>query len=232
VAYVQTLLGNLLLETHDVDGASRSYAAALVSFPGFAAARAGQARVLVAQGRYSEAADLLADVVKVQPLAEYAIAEGDALTAAGRKSEATSAYALVDVIGRLYAANGVNVDLELSLFAADHSPGPSAVSRARKALTDRPSVLGHDTLAWNLFRTGKLDEASKESALALRLGSRDPLLRFHAAAIAFASGDRATAAQHLQIVLDENPRFSAWLVPEVEKLATALSLHPSNTPGS
>src|SRR5207302_9587891 len=45
VAYVQTLLGNLLLQTGDIDGASKAYADALVSFPGLAAARAGQARV-------------------------------------------------------------------------------------------------------------------------------------------------------------------------------------------
>jgi tetratricopeptide (TPR) repeat protein len=226
VAYVQTLLGNLLLQTGDVDGATRSYAGALVSFPGFAAARAGQARVLVAQGRYGEAADLLAEVVKVQPLAEYAIAQGDALTAAGRKSEAASAYALVDVIGRLYAANGVNVDLELALFAADHSPGSAAVKRARQALADRPSILGHDVLAWNLFRAGKAAEAAeaaKESALALRLGSRDPLLRYHAAAIAFARGDRTKAIEHLRVVLEGNPHFSAWLAPDVERLRTALS---------
>jgi tetratricopeptide (TPR) repeat protein len=223
VAYVQTLLGNLLLQTGDVAGASASYASALTSFPGFAAARAGQARALVAEGRYGEAADRLAEVVKVQPLAEYAIAQGDALTAAGRKSEASSAYGLVDVIGRLYAANGVNVDLELALFAADHSPGSAAVKRARRALADRPSVLGHDVLAWNLFRAGQAAAAAKESALALRLGSQDPLLRFHAAAIAFARGDRAVAMTHLQIVLDGNPRFSAWLAPEVERLRTLLS---------
>jgi tetratricopeptide (TPR) repeat protein len=179
--------------------------------------------VLVTQQRYVEAADLLAEIVKAQPLAEYAIAQGDALTAAGRKSDAASAYALVEVIGRLYAANGVNVDLELALFAADHKPGPSAVDRARRALSDRPSVLGHDVLAWNLFRAGKLTEAAKESALALRLGGRDSQLRYHAAAIAFARDDRAAAAQHLQMVLDGNPHFSALLAPDVERLRTALS---------
>jgi hypothetical protein len=77
-------------------------------------------------------------------------------------------------------------------------------------------------LAWNLYRTGKFDAAAKESDLALRLGSRDPQERFHAAAIAFARGDRPAAAGHLQIVLSSNPRFSAALASEVTKLAGEL----------
>jgi len=118
----------------------------------------------------------------------------------------------------------VNVDLELALFAADHHPGKGAVAQARRALKARPSSLGHDVLAWNLYRTGQLAEAAKESDLALRLGSRDPQERFHAAAIAFARGDRSAAARHLQVVLSTNPRFSAALAPEVTKLAGELGL--------
>src|SRR5438045_9751039 len=91
VAYVQVLLGNLLLTTGDLADADASYSAADQSFPGFAAAKAGRAQLLVAQGRFGEAAALLADVVKVQPLAQYAVAEGDALRAAGRSSDADAA---------------------------------------------------------------------------------------------------------------------------------------------
>src|SRR5206468_12682697 len=115
---------------------------------------------------------------------QYAIARGDALTAAGRPSDAAAAYELVGVIGKLYAANGVNVDLELALFDADHHPGSASVAKARKALRARPSTLGHDVLAWNLYRAGgssHLAEAAKQSAMALALGSRDPQERYHAA---------------------------------------------------
>jgi len=61
-------------------------------------------------------------------------------------------------------------------------------------------------------------------ALALRTGSRDPLLRFHAAVIAAAAGDRGAATEHLQVVLDSNPRFSAALADDVEQLARDLGL--------
>ena len=50
LAYVETLLGQLLLTTHDLAGAQREVDAALRAFPRFAAARALQAQILVARG--------------------------------------------------------------------------------------------------------------------------------------------------------------------------------------
>lgn len=224
LAYVQALLGNLLLTGGDLEQANASFAAAERSFPGFPLAQAGRARLLVAQGRYREAGDLLHEVVRVQPLAEYAIAEGDAYRAAGDDAAADDAYGLVDAIADLYRANGVDVDLELALFEADQDPSAASLARARRALVDRPSILGHDVVAWNLHRLGRDDDAAKQMAKALATGSRDPLLRFHAAAIAEAAGDRAGARTHLQVVLDTNPRFSAAHVDDVADLARELGL--------
>jgi len=230
VAYVQVLLGNLLVTQGRLDEAAASYADAERSFPGFPAARAGRARILAAAGRFAEAGRVLDRVVKIQPLSEYAIAQGDALAAAGNKEGAAEAYDLVAVISRLYRANGVNVDLELALFDADHHPGGDAVSRAREALEGRPGILGHDVLAWNLYRNGQISEAGKESARALATGSRDPLLRFHAAAIAAAAGRRSEAVRDLRMVLGANPRFSAALVDDVTALAAKLDLQVPPAP--
>lgn len=224
VAYLQVQLGNLLLGRGDMAGAEASYATAEQSFPGFPLAAAGRARALVAQGNPGAAADVLAGVVQVLPTAEHVIAHGDALAAAGRTEEADEAYALVDAIARLYRANGVNVDLELALFAADHLPGVGAVDQARRAASARRSVAGHDALAWSLFTAGKTSEAWTEAKRAVALGTRDPQVRFHAAAIAQARGERDIAARHLAVVLETNPRFSAALAPAVARLAAQLGL--------
>lgn len=224
LAYVQVLLGNLLLTSGDLEQASASYDAAERSFPGFPAARAGRARLLVAQARYGEAGDLLHQVVRAQPLAEYAIAEGDAYRAAGDDRAADDAYGLVGAITDLYRANGVDVDLELALFDADRNPTERSLAAARRALQDRPSILGHDVVAWNLHRLGRDGDAARHVAKALETGSREPLLRFHAAVIAAARGERGQARAHLEVVLGSNPRFSAAHVDEVAALADELGL--------
>ena len=54
------------------------------------------------------------------PCPSTSSAYGDVLSAAGRQDEAAAQYALVAAIQQLHAANGVDTDLELALFTADH----------------------------------------------------------------------------------------------------------------
>ncbi|CAA9249351.1 MAG: hypothetical protein AVDCRST_MAG50-2508 [uncultured Acidimicrobiales bacterium] len=230
LAYAQVQLGHLLLTSGDLAAAETAYAAAARSFPGSALPDAGRARVLVAQGNPSDAADLLAGVVQQLPIAEHAIAHGEALAAAGRRSEADSAFELVRAIAKLDKANGVNTDLEMALFEADHGRPSEAVKVARTALKGRPGIYGRDALAWALFRDGKVDEASIEARKATVLGTRDPSLRFHAAVIADAKGDRQAATEHLTVVLATNPAFSAHHGPAVRSLAARLGLAAPQTP--
>ncbi len=230
VAFVQALLGNLLLTRGDLAQAEAQYEEAETTFPGLPAVRAGRARLLVAQERYEEAAEVLGDLVEERPLIEYAVAQGDALTAAGQPDEAEDAYALVDGIAQLLAANGVQVDVDLALFDAQEDPGEESVAQARRGLEQRPSIIGHDALAWSLFTAGQVDEATTEAEAALETGSRDPLIRYHAAEIAAARGDRAGAIENLEVVLDTNPRFSAIHTDDVVDLAAELRLEMPPVP--
>ncbi len=222
LAYAQALRGNLLLVSGHTDGAEAAFAAAEAAQPGFAAAVAGRAQALVARGRTAAAVPVLEQLLDQTPLAQYASELGDALTAVGRNAAAGRAYDRARELDRRELKNGVDVRLEMAAFDADHDPGPEAVADARVALAARPSSLAHDVLAWNLYRVGDFEEAARESRRALSLGSRDPTERFHAAAIAFARGDRSAAIRHLRVVLEGNPRFNAFLIPEVEQLAKRL----------
>ena len=221
-AYVDTQLGLLLVTTGNLTGAAAAFDAADRAFAGFVPARVGRARLLLAQGKTAEAAALLAQAATVQPLVETVALQGDALAASGDQQGAAKAYALVGAIAQLYRANGVKVDLEMALFDADHHPGQAAAAAAKRALKDRPSTLGHDVLAWSLYRAGQADAAYREIQLALRLGSRDPQLQFHAAAIALAAGHGDEAAQHLESVHDTNPRFSPLYQRELSALEARL----------
>lgn len=118
VAYVTALLGDLLLKSGQPRDADAQYTAAEKDFPGFGTAKAGHANVLTALGHPEQGVKLWADVVNVQPLATYVQFQGDALATAGDEAGSKNAYDLVDVINKLYAANGVQVDLESALFEA------------------------------------------------------------------------------------------------------------------
>lgn len=222
VAYTQVQLATLLLTSGDPDAADHELDRAAAVLPSFAPLKVARAKVLLARGQLLDAAALLDQVLAVQPTAEAAILRSDALRVASHRD--ATADALVGAIAKLYRANGVNTDLEMALYRADHDPGRSVVSEARAALRERPSTLGHDVLAWSLHRAGDDRAAWTEMQRALALASRDPQLRYHAAVIADALGNERAARRHLRVVLDENPRFSPLAVRPIADLARKLGL--------
>jgi Flp pilus assembly protein TadD len=108
----------------------------------------------------------------------------------------------------LFKANGVVVDLELALFEADHGDPATALSLAQEVYVDRPTIRAADALGWALFKNGRLADARKRSAEALRLGTRDPVLLYHAGAIAAAAGERKNAIRDLKAALALDAGFS------------------------
>jgi hypothetical protein len=104
------------------------------------------------------------------------------------------------------------------LFEADHGDPNRALSLARQAYAERPTVKAADTLAWAHYRLGRLADAATKSKEAVRMGSRDPLILFHAGAIALATGDHARGIQLLHEALTTDPGFSATAVAEARRL--------------
>jgi tetratricopeptide (TPR) repeat protein len=180
VAYVQTLLGNLELQRGRATVAERSYRLALARFPRYAPARAGLARVAVAQGDLAQAISRYRALITVLPLPEYVIALGEAELAAGRRAAAKRDFELVRIERRLYERSGVNLDLELALFEADHGSPRRALELAQRAWEAAPSVRSADALGWALTRSGRPEAGLAYAHKALRLGSKDPLFLRHA----------------------------------------------------
>jgi tetratricopeptide (TPR) repeat protein len=178
-AYVQTLLGNLELLRGRSAAAESSYRLALTRFPRYAPARAGLARVAVSEGELATAIRRYRALVAMLPLPEYVIALGEAELAAGREAAARRDFALVRIERRLYERSGVNLDLELALFEADHGSPRRALELARRAWEAAPSVRSADALGWALTRSGRPRAGLEFARKALRLGSRDPLFLKH-----------------------------------------------------
>jgi tetratricopeptide (TPR) repeat protein len=161
-------------------------------------------------------------VVARYPLPEYVIALGDLQTVAGRLADARRSYALVRVEERLFRAAGVNIDLELALFDADHGRPRAALAAARAEWDRRRSVLVADALGWALHRVGHDAAALRYSRFAQKLGYRPALFSFHQGMIEMALGRRDEARRHLREALSINPNFSILQVPVAERALSKL----------
>jgi tetratricopeptide (TPR) repeat protein len=207
-AFAASQLGDLSFNTGRLDDAQAYYERAAAEAPEYVQPRAGLARVAWARGDLAGAIRQFTDVVERYPSPEYVVALGDLLTAAGRSDEAADQYATVRVEERLFAAAGVDVDLELALFDADHGNPSRAVDEAMAEWDKRQSIHVADALGWALFKAGRADEALEYAEFARTLGYRNALFAFHAGMIEQATGDLAAARRDLREALEINPSFS------------------------
>ncbi len=221
-AYVLALVGHLRRLTGDVDGAAAAYAQARTLVRDHAPSLAGQGRLAVGAADLETARARFERAAAVVPLPEYVIALGETLDAMGEATRAKQQFDLARALIALSKANGVVVDVDLALFEADHGDPGVALGLAEIAYAATPTVRAADARAWALHRLGRDREAATLSAEALRLGSRDPLLQFHAGAIAAALGRVAEARGHLEAALAGDPGFSPAGAAEARRLLDQL----------
>ena len=229
IAYVQTLLGDLHLAAGQLTRAEGAYRAALDRQASYGAADYGLARVAAAGGDLDGAAKLLDDLVARLPQPAYVALAGDVAAAQGRTADAAAQYDLVRQIEALNRANGVSVDLELARFEADHARDPgadpeAAVSLARTALAQRPTVFGEDTLGWALRQAGHPAEALTHARAAVRLGTADALLPYHLAVIEADLGMTDAARTDLSAAMSLNRYLTLRDLPDARALAARLGL--------
>ncbi len=222
VAYVQTLLGNLEFDRGRVGSAGRAYGTALRSFPSYAAAQAGLARVEAARGATGPAIRRYRRLVARLPLPEHVVALGELELAAGRTAAGRRDLALVGAEEQLLRAGGVNTDVELAVFEANHGSPRRAVGLARRAWAQAPSVRSADALGWALTRAGRPREGLPWARRALRLGSVDPSFLHHAGFAALGAGDRGAARRWLTASLARNPHWSPYHAPKARRALEGL----------
>jgi tetratricopeptide (TPR) repeat protein len=213
-AWTRVQVGKLYWSQGRLGAAAAQYRAALAVFPGYVHALDALAQVEGARGRFARAIALERRAVAETPLPQFVGYLGDLYAAAGRPVLARRQYALIDVIGRLFAANGVKTDLETALFRSDHGIRlRETVDLARLARNERPSIDGDDVLAWTLERNGRCGEALRYSKRSLRLGTKDALKLFHRGMVERCLGKTAAGNAYLRRALALNPHFSLLWAP-------------------
>ncbi len=117
-----------------------------------------------------------------------------------------------------------------SLFLLDHDRHVTLVSRKiREELRTRRDVYAYDLFAWSLHKQGRNREAATAMAQALREGTRDAQLYYHAGEIERALGHSDSARVMLARALAVNPWFHPTHAAQARATLAALA---AATPGA
>jgi tetratricopeptide (TPR) repeat protein len=218
IAWAMWQLGNEYFALGQLPEAEASYLDALTTFPDYYRALAGLAQVRAAQQRYSEAIELYQKAITIVPLPDYAAALSDVYTKLGRTEEAQKQSNLVEYIGRLKTLNKVLYNRELAYFYVDHDRNlPEALDLANRELALRRDIYAYDVLAWALYKNDQPQQALAAMTEALKLGTKDARLFFHAGMICHRLGEYDKARDYLRRALATNPYFHVQHVEVAER---------------
>jgi tetratricopeptide (TPR) repeat protein len=199
VAWALCDLADVYLTKQQPETALRYYDTALAASPKFSRAHEGRGHVLRSQGKLDEAIAAYRAAVDIAATAQHLADLGDALAEAGQAPQAAEllerALKASEGDGRMTAALLLNADRDLT----------EALTLAQEEYQRRQDVFTEDVLAYALLRNGRTVDAAAGSRQALRLGTRDARLSFHAGAVAEAQGDSAAARAHYADALHQFP---------------------------
>jgi tetratricopeptide (TPR) repeat protein len=200
----------------DYAGADAVYAEALKWVPDYPPALLGRGRIAIARGRAAHALEFLEKAARVRPSAESLWLLGDACRMLADEAGARKAYDRVVELGR--RGDGLTLALFYATKNRDIEDALRLVEAERAA---RGGVYVDDTYAWVLYRAGRLAEARDASERAIRLGTQDARLLYHAGAIRMATGEAAGGRRLVQQALALNPQFDATGAAEARALLEA-----------
>lgn len=217
-------LGNVQFNQGHLAEAEAAYQKALTVFPQYYQAFSALARVRGAQQQYPEAIELYKRALDMVPTPDTAAALGDLLALTGKTDEAEKQYALVEYIEHVNEINQVAYNRQLALFYADHDRKlGEALTLAEAELDRRRDIYTYDILAWVYYKNRRYSDAWKAMEQALRLGTQDASLFFHAGLISRQLGKYEQAKEYLQRALTVNPHFHLMHAALTERIVRELN---------
>ena len=218
-AWHHAQLGELHVQLGHLADAEREFRHALFTFADHPLAVAGLAQVDAARGDLPAALAGYARLEAAAALPEHLARMAEIEQALGRPADAARHFALAEQGWRTDMPEPAHL---ARLLARDVAHAPEALAVAEQAASVRRDIFTMDAVAWAAFRAGRLERAVEASRLALRTGTRDRALLYHAAAIAAAAGDRSRARTLVSQALDGNPTFDIVLAPAAQALRASL----------
>ena len=218
LAWFWLRLGDVELRSGRVDAAESAYKSGLATHPGDYRILAALAHLSAVRHRWKQAVsygqDAIAsslDPATLGTLSDSYSAIGD--TAAGAEYARALDAAVLKQPGAYHRA--------WSLFLLDHDRHVATVTRkVRAELQTRRDIYGYDLLAWALYKQHRGVDAEHAMAKALREGTVDALLFYHAGMIERSLGNTAAARAQLTRALAVNPYFQT-AAPDSARAALA-----------
>jgi Flp pilus assembly protein TadD len=151
---------------------------------------------------------------------------GDVYRAMGRRQEANMQYrAAENWLESRMDDPAADAGHQLAQFLADRGRKPErALKLALQEAESAQDIAACDTLAWSLHHAGRSTEAWKHAARALRLGTREPKLLYHAGMIACRIPERrAEGRRFLREALALNPNWHPLDAPAARRALSAVN---------
>jgi tetratricopeptide (TPR) repeat protein len=220
-AWYRSQLGDLYFSKGDARTAARLHDEALVLAPVSHAAMAGAARANAALGNAEKAIALYRRSLDLLPSPVVAEELGDLLRTLERHDDARTQYALVDAMAQL---DGAMFDRQIAVAHADRGVMlREALEVAERSLRSRKDIYGYDAVAWCALKAGDVTKSQHAMAEAMKLGTKDAKLYYHAGMIALAASNASEAKRLVAEALRINPSFDYRGSVEARRILRRLS---------
>lgn len=187
--------------------ARRAYARALDVNPGDYRAYKGLSELELSLGKTAAAQAHARAAVERSRTPETLLALANSLRQAG---DTVAAGAIETEVATEIGPEGGTFERAWQAYQLEWRGSSSAlVDLLERESRERGDVQGYDLLAWAQFKAGRLPQARAAISSALRSGTSDASVWYHAGLIFRASGDGSRARAYLREALRLNPRFDA-----------------------
>ena len=205
LAWFELRVGDIELRNGRMNGARKALEDGLAISPNDYRLLASMSKLEAVEGNPQKAIEYgeRAMAIKLDPATLGTI--GDAYAATGNAVQAEEYFKTMEVavagqLGPYHRA--------WSLFLLDHNRRvPEVLENVQSELKTRKDIYGYDLLAWALHKSGRDAEAASAMRNALKLGTRDAMLFYHAGMIENSIGNKAAARSFLESALATNAHF-------------------------
>lgn len=125
----------------------------------------------------------------------------------GRMAEAEACFQRIEKLHEQNVARGTHDHTQMARFYADHDRRLDQALKYAEEHAQSQNIYEADTLAWVCYRKGDLKRARKAIEIALKAGTPDAEIFYHAGLISAALNDKPGAQKLLSRALSLNPHF-------------------------